>query len=605
MKKLSICLVTLLWAASLFSSASLAATNLPDNLLWLTNDQDPVYASPNAIKGGTLRNMLISFPLTLRYVGPDSNGSFRPAVLGNQMSLIEEHPNTHNLLPALATHWAYSDDNTTMYFKLNPHAKWSDGKPVKASDYAFTLTFMRSKEIVAPWYNTYYKKQIKEVIIYDEHTISVSTTKPKPRDELHSHISITPTPQHFYADMSNFVRKFNWKIAPNTGAYQISKIKKGKSITFSRKKNWWAKDLKYYKNRFNVDKVRYSVIRDLNIGWEYFLKGKLDSFVTTLPLYWHKKATGPEFDNGYIHKLWFYTDAPMPSVGLWLNQDKPLFKDINIRLALAHAFNIEKVNQQVLRGDYSRKHNIHSGFGKYTNTKIKAREYNLDKADKYFNKAGWEKRGRDGIRVNKTGQRLSIPVTYGNEAHTPRLVVLKEEYKKAGVELVLRKMDSAASFKSVLEKKHDAWWGGLIGGRKPQYWGQFHSENAHKSQTNNFTNTDDSKIDTMIDAYRSAMKTDERIKLAHALQQRIHDLGAWIPRLDTPYIRIAYWQWIQFPDVPGTRMGGPAISAFDLSQGGLFWIDKKLKKTTLTARKKGTTFTPVTRIDETFKVNIQ
>ena len=604
MKKFSICLIAILCSAIFNSSFSLASTSLPKNLHWLTNDQDPVYSSPNASKGGTLRNMLESFPLTLRYVGPDSNGSFRSAILGNHMALVEEHPNTFNLIPSLATHWAYSDDNTTMYFKLNPNAKWSDGQPVKASDYAFTLEFMRSKDIVAPWYNTYYKDQIKEVIIYDEHTISVSTNQPKPRDELHSHISISPTPKHFYGDLSGFVRKFNWKIAPNTGAYQISNIKKGKSITFSRKKNWWAKDLKYFKNRFNVDRVKYSVIRDLNIGWEYFLKGNLDFFSITLPLYWHQKATGPEFDNGYIHKLWFYTDAPMPSVGLWLNQDKTIFKDINVRLGLAHAFNIEKVNQQVLRGDYTRKHSIHSGFGKYTNLNIKAREYDLNKANNYFNKAGWKQRGDDGIRI-KDGQRLSIAVTYGHEAHTPRLVVLKEEYKKAGVELVLRKVDSAASFKSVLEKKHDVWWGGLIGGRKPQYWGQFHSENAHKLQTNNFTNTDDAKIDSMIDAYRSAMNIEERIKLAHALQQRIHDLGAWIPRLDTPYSRIAYWRWVKFPDVPGTRIGGPSVSAFDLAQGGLFWIDTKQKKTTLTARKKGKTFTPVTRIDETYRVNTQ
>ncbi len=582
-----------------------AAPRLPDNLEWLTNDEDPVFASPEAKKGGTLRQSILSFPLTLRTVGPDSNGSFRSMILGNQMSLVTIHPNTRNLVPSLATHWAYGDDNRTMYFRLDPRARWSDGEPVKAEDYAFTLEFMRSKDIIAPWYNTYYGKELDKVEIYDDYTISVSSAKPKPRDELYAFVAISPTPKHFYKSVDNlkgFVQKYNWKIVPNTGPYQISKIKKGKSISFKRKKDWWAKDLKYFKNRFNVDKVRVSVIRDRNLAWEHFKKGKLDAFDITAPSFWHEKARGKLFDKGYIHKLWFYEDTPQPSFGIWLNQDKPYLDDINVRLGIAYSFNIDKVNQQVLRGDYVRKNTISSGFGPYTNTELRARPFDLAKADEYFNKAGFGKRGPDGIRVNDKGDRLSFSVTYGSDLHTPRLVVLKEEFKRAGLELKLRKLDSAASFKSVLEKKHDIWWGALVGGLRPQYWGQFHSVNAHKPQTNNFTNTDDPEMDRLIDAYRSAMTVDERTSLAKKIQALIHEQSAWIPRLDVPFVRMAYWRWLKMPETPATRLGGLAIEGpFDESTGGLFWIDEDLKKETLKAKKKGKAFAPVTRIDKTYK----
>lgn len=598
-------LMWVLFAALLFSLEARAA-NLPDDLEWMSNNEDPVYAATDSKKGGTLRSFMLSFPLTLRYVGPDSNGSFRSAVLGNKMGLVMVHPNTGNLLPSLATHWAYSSDNTTMYFKLNPNARWSDGKPVKPEDFAYTLEFMRSKDIVAPWYNTYYSDEIGEVVIYDEHTISVSSTKPRPRDELPGHVAISPTPRHFYKDMSNFVQRYNWAIAPNTGPYQISKIKKGKSITFTRKKDWWAKDLKYYQNRFNIDKVRFTVIRDLNVAWEHFKKGKLDVFVITLPDYWHEKAKGKIFDNGYVHKQWFYSETPQGSSGLWLNQDDPLLKDPNVRFGLAHALNIDKVNKQVLRGDYQRKHSIHTGFGEFTNKLIRAREYDLDKANDYFDKAGWKQRGSDGIRV-KNGQRLSVTVTYGAEPHTPRLVVLKEEYKRAGVELVLRRLDPAASFKSVLEKKHQIWWGGLGGGRKPQYWGQFHSANAHKPQTNNMTNTDNPEMDSLIESFRSAMDTSERVRFAHELQALIHEQGAFIPTFDVPYDRIAFWRWVGMPDIPGTRIGGSAVpvfdfgSAFDVSDGGLLWIDTDLKEQTRDAMDDDEAFEPVTRIIEAYR----
>ena len=602
-------LLTILAFALMLGTAR--AATLPDNIQWLTNDSDPVFSSPEAKKGGTLHSFLLSFPLSLRYVGPDSNGSFRSAILGNKMQLVANHPNTGNLFPALATHWAYSDDNTTMYFKLNPKARWSDGKPVTPEDFAYTLEFMRSKEIVAPWYNTYYNDEIGEVVIYDRYTFSVSSTKPRPRNELHTHVSLSPTPRHFYkGGLKNFVKKHNWSIAPNTGPYQISKIKKGKSITFKRKKDWWAADLKYYKNRFNVDKVKYTVIRDINLAWEHFKKGKLDMFGLTQPLFWHEKAKGKIFDYGYVHKLWFYKDAPEYAWGMWLNQDNPILKDINVRLGIAYSMNIDKVNEQVLRGDYQRMNSYSTGFGDFTDKTIKARPFDLKKADEYFKKAGWTKRGPDGIRV-KDGKRLSLTVTYGSDIYTPQLVVLKEEFKRAGLELVLRKMDGAASFKSALEKKHDIWWGALGGGDFPQYWGTLHSVNAHKAQTNNLTNTDDPEMDKLIEAFRSAMTTEERVRLSQQIQRLIHQQSAWIPRLIAPYGRVGYWRWIKMPKPPGTRIGGPATAAFDFgnsfstSDGGMFWIDKKVKKETLKAKKKGKKFKPVTIIDTTYKVSAE
>ena len=103
-----------------------------EDIQWLTNNADPLYASPAAKKGGTFRSAIKSFPLTFRTIGPDSNTEFRSAILGNQLSLTGLHPNTMNIIPELATHWAFGKDKKTMYFKLNPSARWSDGQPVTA-----------------------------------------------------------------------------------------------------------------------------------------------------------------------------------------------------------------------------------------------------------------------------------------------------------------------------------------------------------------------------------------------------------------------------------------------------------------------------------------
>lgn len=574
-----------------------ANAQLPTDIKWITNDTAKVFASPDARKGGTYRTFISNFPLTLRQVGPDSNGSFRSVIGANQMHLMDSHPDTEELLPALATHWAFGKDKKSMYFKLNPKARWSDGKPLIADDFLFGLEFMRSKFIMSPWHNNFFKTDFDKVVKYDDHTISIHTTRAHPEIEVYTN-SLPAIPRHYYRKLDkNFVRKYNWKVIPNTGPYQISKVRKGKSIMLTRKKNWWAKDLKYMKGRFNVDRVKYIVIRDLTTAFEYFLKARLDVFSLTLPEYWHQKTPNlKKFKKGYIERIWFYTDDREPSIGFYLNQDKAVFKDVRVRYAFAHAIHIDKLINGLLRGDYQRLQSGTIGYGPYTNTAVKARTYNIKKVEQLMTAAGW-KRGKGGI-WEKGKQRYSVTITYSADHHTQRLVLLKEEARKAGIELNLQRLDGSAAFKRFLEKKHEVAWMGWSTSFRPQFWGQYHSDNAHKPQTNNITNTDDPELDKMIMAYRESLSIKERIQLAKKIQSKIHKIGSYIPAYRVGYFREGYWRWWKFPKVPATRRSD---SLFDPFGTATFWLDKDEKKKTKEAMDDGIAYPAVTKIDTTYK----
>lgn len=572
---------------------------LPEGIEWITNTADPVFASPNAKKGGSFHSAVLTFPPTFRVVGPDSNSSFRSAILDNHLSLIGIHPNTENIIPELATHWAFADDKKTMYFKLNKDARWSDGRPVTADDFAYALDFMRSKHIVAPWYNDYYTGEIDKVVIYDDYTLAVVATKAQP--DLHLRVGISPTPKHYYGVLDEtFVRKYNWEIVPNTGAYQISAFKKGQYVKFKRKKDWWANDLHYFKNRYNVDTVIVDVVRDSNIIWEYFKKAKIDVFGITDPKYWHDKTKTNVVEKGYVQKIWFFNDTQRSAQGMWLNQDKEIFKNRDVRYAFAHAMNIQRVIEKVLRGDYFRLEHGFMGYGPYSNKDIRARRFDLEKVNYYMKKAGWN-RGVDGI-WEKNGLRFSVEISYGYDEHTPRLVVLKEEAKKAGIELRLRKLDQSAWYKKVVEKRHDVAWVGWSTSLRPQYWEHFHSVNAHKPQTNNITNTDNPEMDKLIERYRDSLDESERIRLSKKIQAKIHEICPYVPTFLVPYVRQAYWRWWRLPEVPGTKHTGDLFDPFSSAIGGLFWYDEALFKETKAAMKKGKTFESVTIIDETYKM---
>ena len=591
-------LIALLFALALGQAA--VADNLPAELNWETNNTDPLFASPQAIKGGVFRTYMLGFPLTLRNAGPDANGIFRNYSSAFSMSLVSRHPTTDNILPSLATHWAYGSDGKTLYFKLDPTATWSDGKPITADDYLYSLEFSRSKFIKDPFLNDYFSTHIVNVKKFDDHTISIEGATAKPKEEVFFHYAFGPTPKHFHTLDEHWVKNYNWKIEPTAGPYSISKVRKGKYIELSRNKDWWSKDHRYSKGMYNPDKIKISVIRDENIAYKHFLKGELDAIWLSSSLHWHDKARGKAYDNGYIRKLWFYNQTRVSPQGFYLNQDDPILADVNVRKGISHAFDVEKILKTIMRGDYQRLQRLNQGYGDYSNNSIKPRTHDLAKADAYFDEAGWTERGPDGIRI-KNGQRLSLTLNYGSPKLTKRFVIHKEEAKKAGLELELKLLDNSSSFKYVLENKHQIaslnWSTNLF----PSYWASFHSDNAHKPQTVNITNMDNPELDKKIIRYRDATTIELRTSLAKEIQQIIYDKAVFIPDIDGSFNREAYWGWLKMPKPIGTKVSQAMFEPSTRSDW-TFWIDKEEKRRIRQARKDNRKLPAVTTVDTTYKV---
>jgi microcin C transport system substrate-binding protein len=260
--------------------------------------------------------------------------------------------------------------------------------------------------------------------------------------------------------------------------------------------------------------------------------------------------------------------------------------------------NVELMLSTVLRGDYERLRMHYDGYWDYSHPDIQPRQFDLDLADEYFSAAGWSEYGPDGIRT-RNGQRLALTVIYSTQEHSSRLVLLREEARKAGVELNLNLTDSSAAFKQMLEKKHQIGWMGWSTNLRPSPWQHYHSDNAHKVQTNNITNTDSAELDALIDAYDAATDKAERIRLSHEFQQMIHDIGMFIPMYKVPYTREAYWRWLELPDHYATRT---TDGIFDPKVEGLFWINQEKKQATQAARAEGRAFDPVYIEDTTWRV---
>ncbi|MFV1995121.1 MAG: extracellular solute-binding protein [Verrucomicrobiales bacterium] len=577
--------------------------DLPGDLRWENGLDLPDIGSPQAKKGGTLHGALSDFPRTLRWVGPDSNGAFRPYILDDMvMNYVHRHPNVDGWYPGVAKEWALEAETATVYIRIDPEARWSDGEPVTTEDTLFQFYFRASEDTNAPFGKHFYEEKYKRLTIYDDHTFAVTVAEKKP-DYASYVFETTPQPRHFYREHGpDFVRRYQWRFVSTTAAYVIvdEDIKKGRSITLTRNDAWWAKDRKFWRNRFNPDRIELSVVRDPDKAFEAFKKGDFDMARLNLSKYWYEQL--PDDDSlvrdGYVHKVTFYNDVPRGTVGLWLNLTKPPLDNVHVRRGLHHAANWQLVIDQFFRGDWARLNTTSDGYGELSRKDIRPREYSVELAQAEFAKAGFTERGPDGVLRNADGQRLSFTVTTGFKTFADAVTILKQEALKAGVEFNIEVLDSTAGWKKVQEKKHEIALTGTGSSPTeiyPRYWDFWHSDNGiedgkPKAQTNNFSCTALPELDQMIDRYDRSESHQEKVELAHRMEDVLFDHAAWVPGVDMVFYRVGFWRWVKWPSDFNVKRSEIERSYW------LHWIDQEARAETLEARKSAKTFASVIEV---------
>ena len=563
--------------------------DLPKDLAWHDGSGQKEFADPRAVRGGTLRQFTAGTPPTLRRVGPNANNSFRGELYdNNDFGLLSSHPNTDEPIPALATSWAMSADGMTAYFRLDPNAKFTDGQPITADDYFYAFYFHRSPWAKADWYADFYTREWGGITKYDAHTISIKAPRKRPY-QLEQLGELRPLPRNFFKDFGpNYEKLYNDRFQPTTGPYFVGPtgLQREKSVTLTRVQDWWGDHRKFTRHRYNPDVIEYGVIREIDSAYASMLSGEIDFMPIMMPRYWYGTNEKKAYQNGYLTKAQFFNDIPRPPYGLYLNTQKALLSDLDVRVGLQHATDFQRVIDGFYRGDYERLNQFSEGLGKFTEPSIRPRRYSPELARAAFAKAGFTRVGGDGILMNAAGERLSFRLTFDTSDRRKYLATLVESARRCGVEYRPETLERTTMYRKVMEKNHDiVFWAWSVSSRLPALWESHHADNAvekladgrkvPKRQTNNITGIDDPELSKLIDRFREATEEDEMIKLSFQMQHRIHDLADFIPGFKVPGYRIAHWDWVRFP------AGFDVRAAEDPGQYGLFWLDPKQREVDL------------------------
>jgi len=571
-------------------------TPLPEGIVWETNNDEPLIGSPNAIRGGRLNISLFSYPLTLRLMGPNNNNAFalwmRMFAMQSPYGLVIMHPTTDQWIPVLATHWSVQPDQKTIFFKLDPDARFSDGHPVTADDYVFTWRMMQSKFIIDPFYNTFADQYIETVDKIDDHTLRVVGKHPSWRP-LYDYAGLWPTPAHTTVLDDTWVERTTNEIPVVPGPYVISDMKRGESITFKRVPNWWGDKKRYFTGLFNFDEIHLPVItpeREL----DYLRQGHLDMMWESSARNWAEGYNFPAIQNGWVRRTRVFVENPSGVYGLMMNHQAPIFRNKDFRIAMEYLFNFDRLNNNVMYDAYYRQRSFFSGTP-FANPDLQPYRFDPAKARELLAKAGYhrpeetEARGilaklRNGLRgliftrsdtddilVNDKGEKATFTLQFAQKSIERHLTVIQQDYRRAGIDMRLQLLESGTNFERLLERKYEMAMVGMTSSFYPGPREYLHSIFTKTTNNNNFWGFASDEVDKLIEVYEKSLDADARVKAMHRIDQIVHDEGLYIPFWDAPYHRLVYWDYVQFPEFYLPKRTDQYLNWL------VFWIDPAKK----------------------------
>ncbi|PID26382.1 MAG: hypothetical protein CR982_10620 [Candidatus Cloacimonadota bacterium] len=555
---------------------------IAESLGWQTKKDVSIMGSPNAIKGGELNTYFSSYPVTLRTEGKDA-GTAQNSEIGGYVyeTLLGMDPITLEYVPGLATHWKIDKENKTMWFRLNPKARWSDGKPVVSNDYRATLKLLKDPKIAAPYTNQSNEEyELPEIVSKYIFKVKYKSDGWRPF-YMFSFTQALPSHHLDKIDGAGYLEKYQFTMLPGTGPYILDKEKsrKGKKIVMRRRSDYWGENERANIGANNFDQINYFVIQDENLIKEKFKKGELDWFGIGRAQWWIEdydlENPGPglkgTLDRGLIQKRKIFNSATKGYGGICFNTRKPPFDDIRVREAFIKLWNREQLNEKMFYNEYilMKSHYSNTMYESPANKIIK---YDQKGAGKLLDAAGWSKRDQEGYRVNDEGERLEVTlsISQGNE----RIYTLyQEDLKRAGVKLNLKITDWPTTIKMMNERRFKIALVNMTSPLFPNIKQQFHSEFADKDNTINYTGIKNPRLDELIEMEAKEFDLKKRVKIIQECDSISfafkHIAFSWYPPHNA---RLAYWNKFGMPDSYFTYYGGiGAIYSY-------WWNDPEKKK---------------------------
>ena len=448
-------------------------------------------------------------------------------------TLMSSDLDTQELMPGLATSYKVSEDQTEFTFTLRTGVKFHDGSDFTAEDVKFSFDAIFEDKYEAFVRRSFYGN-IAKVEILDPHKVKFTVAKPY-FDNLNILATLHILPKSVYSKQSKENRLS--KVAYGSGPYKFDKWDQGKSLTLVKNKNWWGRSNPKLAKRFLHDRIVFKFVKDSMLRKSMLERGTVDFDDRIRAEHYTKKMNKAPWGKT-VFKVAAQNKVPKSLSFIGLNNNHPIFKDKKVRLAISHLVNRDFINKKFYYGMSDFSTGPFRVAGDYANPSVKPIAFDIKKAQALLSKSGWADTNKDGL-LDKVidGQKtnLSFNLISANKETEKMLTVIKEDMKKAGVEMVINSVDWNALIKAKNEKKFDAiimaWGGGSPDPDPTQIW---HSKSA-EGIGSNFIEYKNSKVDKLIEEGIKIMDKKERVKVFHKIHKIIAEESPYVFLFEPKY----------------------------------------------------------------------
>jgi peptide/nickel transport system substrate-binding protein len=339
--------------------------------------------------------------------------------------------------PQLAERWEWAPDSLSIAFHINPHAKWHDGLPVRASDVRYSVNLIKDPALGSPALPLI--TNIDSVAVRDSLTAVAYFKRHTPEMFYDLVYQVVIVPEHILGNTPAAQLKDAevGRRGIGSGRFRLGKWEPGTRIEL-------LADTGNYRGRAKVDRVVFSISPDFNAAATRFFAGDADVFENLRPEHYPKLAgdtarrAQPYPTLGYAFMAFNLKDPKN------LSLPNPMFAERAVRRALSMAVDRRAMLKNVFDTLGKALYGPFPSALAVADTTLPQIPYDTAKAKTLLDSAGWLA-GPDGIRV-KNGRRLefSLSVPSSSAARKQYAVLLQEAFRKVGASMKIDESDFAS-----------------------------------------------------------------------------------------------------------------------------------------------------------------
>lgn len=377
----------------------------------------------------------------LRYGLAGINGSFNPIISDTTydnyicnlvFNSLVTNDESGEFIGDLADSWELSDDKLTYTFKLKDGIKFSDGTDLTADDVAFTYNTIKEADYAGPRTNV--GAAIADIKVIDDKTVAFTMAKASPAN-IGNFIYGILSKDYYKHDSFEDLTKLN-TTPMGSGKFVMAKdgYAAKQYVKLTTNEDYWDADAKP-----KIDGVTFTEVADDTV-LSALQAGEIDMCQPAA------KAENVDAINdmeGTAHLVSYLGNG---YTFMAFNCTRPTLEQKEVRQALLYGLD----RKSFLKAEYGSDDLVSIGMAPISpvswaypgNDELNAYDYDLDKAAKMLDDAGWKDTDGDGIR-DKDGNKLELNWLVYTDSTWPQTLasMAYDSWQQIGVKLDITQMD--------------------------------------------------------------------------------------------------------------------------------------------------------------------